>query len=792
MFRNFFKTTLRNLAKNKSYVVINVLGLSLSLACCIVGYINYKYAADFDSNHQYQDRIYKIQVNKSVQNRTVPYGITPLALGKAIRGQFTGVEEEVRVTRLGLVLKKDDQIFDENIAFADEAFFDMFTYPFKHGSREAFLDRSNIILSEETADKYFGDINPVGEFLTMIDDKGDRRTMRVGGVLEKIPNNTSITLDALTHFDNIEEIVNSKDREWKLFVAGTFIRTTDNQYPEHVVKELNDQYIQVQNEARDNWKVASYYLEPLTTLGKNAEDIRSNWLNEPPPPPAVFVPFIMAIFMLLIACFNFTNTSIAISSKRLKEIGVRKVMGGSRSQLIVQFMGENLVLCFLSLLVGLLVSYFLVPAYASMWPFLDFDLNLVDNYEIYVFLFILLFFTAIVAGAYPSLYVSAYRPVSILRGNQSLGKTGILSKALLAFQYTLTAIALIASLAFSENALYQRGLDVGFEKTNVISVRLETPSEYDKFRSAISSNPNIEAIAGTEEHIGRWNYTRTLHDGKQEIEANMMDMGVDYLGVMDLKMIEGRYFREDLREHDLRNSIVVNEMLVEEMGWEKPLGKTLRIDDSTRLEVIGVMKNFYMDGFWDPLEPLGIRPAKDKQMNFVVARVKPGKLTTTFNEMEKAWYEVEPDRPFNGDYQDEFIRDAERVNENIVTMFSFIGVLALLLSTIGLFTLVSLNILKRVKEIGVRKVLGATIPHILGIMNRQFVWIMMIAAILGSGLSFLAIDLLMASVFAYYKAISFFTLALPLSLLLFVAFSVSSGRIWSAAMRNPVDSLRYE
>lgn len=792
MLKNFFKTTFRNLWKNKSYVIINVLGLSLSLACCIVGYLNYKFAADFDDNHLNKERIYKIQVAKSVQDQMVPYGITPLPLGKNLADQLSEIQYSTRYTQIGIVMKKDNNVLEEGLGFGEEHFFDIFTFPFKYGSQEAFKDRGQIILSLETAEKLFGPGDPTGEMVTLIKNDGSQLTKLVGGVLEALPMNTSVQFSGLLPFEEYYAINGIEHNNWRSFVAATFIMTNTSNYPQEVTKALNDQYIQIQNEARDDWKVAEYTLEPLTTLAINGENLRSNWLYRAPPKPAVIVPYIMAILMLLIACFNFTNTSIAISSKRLKEIGIRKVMGGNRSQLIMQFMGENMILTLIALAFSVILAMYLVPAYSAMWDFIDLKLDFTANPELYLFLFGLLIFTSLIAGGYPSIYISAYQPVKILRGNLSLGGTSIFSKVLLACQYVLTAIALISSLAFSQNAKYQGQLDVGFEKSNILFVRVPSESTYDRLVQRIQQNPSIEKIAQTEEHIGMWNYSRTLKNADQELEAFMLDLGLDYPDVMELEMIAGRYFTEDLYEHDKKNSIIVNEKLVEDFGWDEPIGKMLQIDDSTRLQVVGVMKNFYMEGFWNPIEPYGFRPAHRERTNFAVIKVTPGTLIATNKEIENAWYEIEPNKPYPGRYQDEFVRDAEMVNGNIMVMFSFLGVLALILSSIGLFTLVSLNIIKRIKEIGVRKVLGATIAQIITKVNLQFVWILLISISLGSILSYLAIDALMGSIFAYYKTVSVFTISIPILTLLLVAFGTSVGRTLNAARKNPVESLRYE
>jgi len=791
MLRNFFKITIRNFVKNKSYVLINLVGLGLSLACCIVGYLNWKFAADYDQNHANHESIYKVHINKSVQDRDVPYGITPLPLGEVIKDKITGITHSSRYIENGLILKKELKVFNQGIAFAEDDFLEMFTFPMKYGNNSALLDRSKIILTTYTSDTYFGeDVDPTGEIIIEIAEDGTEFPMTVGGVFEPIPQNSSVRFRALTHFDNYLRIREVENTDWKQFVAATFIMT-DGGYPQNLLEDINSNYIEVQNKARDDFKIGSYYAVRLTNLGSVAESIRAIWLSLPPPPPAVIVPMIMAILMLFIACFNFTNTSIAISSKRLKEIGIRKVMGSDRKQLIFQFMGENLTLSFLSMIVALGVAYFLVPAYSAMWDFINLELDLVSDSEIYLFLGGLLVFTSIIAGGYPSLYISSYQPVNILRGSVSLGGTNWFSKTLLGLQYMLTIIALISALAFSNNAEYQNNMDLGFEKDNILGVRVENKSEYDKFSNLVRQMPEVAEMTGTTHHIGWWTYGRTLRSGEAEVEADMMNFSLDYQELMNLQIVDGRYFDSDLYDFDKENSIIFNQAMVKEFGWDEPLGKVVQIDDSTRLTVVGVMEDFYMYGFFDPVEPTAFRLADKEAMNFLVAKSEMDP-TEFYDKMEAKWYEVAPNTPFNADFMDEAMASTDLVNKNIMAMFQFLGLLALVLSSIGLYTLVSLNVIKRVKEIGVRKVLGATVNQIVVLMNKQFFWLLLIFAMVGAVLSYLAIDALMASIFAVYQAISVFTVLAPFIVLLGIAVTIASIRILRSATRNPVESLRYE
>jgi putative ABC transport system permease protein len=791
MLRNFFKITFRNFRKNKSYVFINLLGLGLSLACCIVGYLNWEFAAKYDQNHTNHERIYKVHSNKLVQNKNVPYGIAPLPLGEQIKGKIAGITHYSRFASDGLVLKKDLKVFNQQIGFVEDDFFEMFSFPFKYGNKEALLDRSKIVLSANAAEVYFGEVDPTGELISIIKEDGTPISMTIGGVLEEIPMNSSLHFRALTHWDNYLKIREIEQNDWTRFIAATFIMTESANYPQNLLDNINENYISIQNEARDDFQISSYYLEQLTVLGMNSMEIRSGWLSEPPPTPAVITPLIMAALMLLIACFNFTNTSIAISSKRLKEIGIRKVMGSNRKQLIFQFMGENLILSFGGLLVSLGIAYFLVPAYSAMWDFINIELNFFANPEIFFFLIGLLVFTSVVAGAYPSLYISSYQPVKILRGNLSMGGTNWFSKTLLGLQYLFTIIALIFSLAFGNNAKYQSNADVGFRKDNILAVRVETQSEYEKYFNLINQMPELEEVTGAIHHIGWWTYSRTLRSGEKEAEASMMDFSLGYKDMMDLNVLDGRYFEEDLAEFDRENSILVNESMVKEMNWDEPLGQVVQIDDSTRLSVVGVMKDFYMYGFFDPVQPSAFRLGAKDEMNFVV--IKSSLRNTELRDlMEEKWYDIAPNTPFNSQFQDESLAGTDYVNNNIEIMFRFLGVLALILSSIGLYTLVSLNVIKRIKEIGVRKVLGASVQQIVIMMNHQFFWLLLIFSTIGALGSYFLIDLLMASIFSVYQAASYFAVLVPLIGLLFVAVFIASIRIANSAVKNPVQSLRSE
>ena len=792
MIRNFLKLTFRNLQKNRTYVIINIIGMGLSLACCIVAYLNYDFAVSFDRNHEHINKIYKVHSNKEVQGDKIPHGITPIALAPSIEGESSAIKMLSRYANGGLIMQKGDNVLMKNFGFVDDDYLKMFSYPLKYGTAESLNEKGNVILSEKTASLYFDEENPVGKMIKLRNDDGkEDKSYMVSGILADIPQNTSMQFDGLLSFENYLTIYDTENVNWKWSVAGTFVYV-ENESNLPSISGLLQKYVSIQNTARPDWLISDFELIPLTTLGKVARDIRSNWMWSAPHPASVIAPPVMALLLLLIACFNFTNTSIAISSKRLKEIGVRKVMGSNRNQLIAQFMGENLVLCIVSLIVGLAIAVWLVPAYGAMWEGMTLEFNLLKNSELIFFLLGLLVFTALVAGAYPSIYISSYQPVNILRGSMKVGSSKRLSYSLLTAQYAFTVVALFASIAFSRNAVYQRSMDLGFDRQTILYTRVTEANEAKLLKSALVNNPKVLSVGIAGQHIGMWTYSRTLSQQEFELEADMMSFGENYFETMDVKLLKGRLFDKQNEEYDKQNSIIVNEKLVSEFGWEEPLGQRLSVNDSTKLTVVGVVKNFYYNGFWREIAPMGIRTANDDNLRFVVAKTNLSDVKEIKDFMESEMLAIAPDKPFNGDYQDQLLKESKSVNDNIVIIFSFLGILAIILSAIGLFTLVSLDVHKRIKEIGIRKVLGASIPSLIHLINKHFLIMLAIASVLGTLAAYFTIDGLISSIFTYYKEIDAITVALPIVVIFAISIFISSSRIFGSAKQNPVESLRYE
>ncbi|MBL7111262.1 MAG: FtsX-like permease family protein [Bacteroidales bacterium] len=790
MFRNYLVITLRNFKSNLLYVLINVLGLGLALAVCIVAYISNKYDADFDTFHEHAKQIYRIEVTRQIEDRSQAYGISPVSLAPLVKENIGGIQDVVRVVTSYLPVKLGENVFNKGIAYCDSAFFKMFTLDLVSGTSESFGDMNSIIISDEMGEIYFGNEDPVGEIISLVTNN-EERTYLVAGVFRKFPLNSSFTFDALLYIDNYFEIHQVDEHDWQTAIAGTFLLVPDrSQIP--VIEELLQEYITIQNEAQEQFRIERYYLAPFSDMAHRGGDLWSHWFRHSFHPAAVTAPPLMAIFILLLACFNFMNNAIAFSSKRLKEIGVRKVVGGNRRQIIWQFMGENMVLSLLAVVIGLIIGEYLVEIYSRMWIYMDVSLSFKSNPELLIFVILLFLIASLLAGAYPSFYISRFNPVFIFQDKLRIGGRNILSKILLTLQFIISANALISGVIFTENARFQDNLYLGYDKDNIIGVPVNDPSYFIAFRDAIKANPKIESVGESEEHIGRSNFSRPIDYKGIRRNIRALDIGYGYFNTMGLKLTDGREFPAELKSSDIENSVIVSKAFVEEFGMETVVGERIMMGDTMPLYIVGVVEDLYLYGFWSKKDPMLFRRGVDERMRTLAVRGAPENLGEINEYLEKTWKEIIPNQPYEGFFQDDLMDEARDVNRNIKNINIFLAFLAIIISAIGLYTLVSLSIIRRTKEIGIRKVNGAPIFRIAGIISREYMIILAIACILGSVSGYWVSVMLMDSIWDAFTDIRPFVYIFSNALILVVAIASIGWKVNQAARRNPVDSLRYE
>jgi ABC-type antimicrobial peptide transport system permease subunit len=790
MIKNYLLITVRNLFKNKLFIFINIFGMGIAIACCIVAYFNWEFDAEFDAHHNNRAKIYRVSSVREFEGQTRLYGYAPVPLGAAIKQNISDVDKVVRMMYSYSDFKVEDNVFHAGLDYVDPEFFEVFSFKFLAGNPADLKEKSKVFLSSEMAIKLFGSTDVVGKPLTQVLG-ADIKEFEVGGVFEKQPDNSSFSAYAYMHYDNfIDEHKDVREDSW--VERNTLFVMINNPARLQAAHDRLQTYLENNNRVRDDFQLKEYTLDPFVGMAQR-DQANDTWrsTNSASPRAAVVSPIIMAVLVLLIACFNMTNTAIAISSRRLKEIGIRKVMGSLRSQLFFQFIGETLFVCFIALLLGLLLGEVLLTSWNALWTDMQLTSHYIDNPGFLLFMIGVLIFTAFVAGSYPALYISHFEPVGILKGTLKFGGTNYFTRTLLVLQYAFSLIAIVFAIAFYENSKYQRDFDLGFNDEGIIIAYVGNRSEFDTYRNAIASNKDITSIAGSKHSIFSSRYNDPVKVESKQLEVDIIDVGDGYLETMGLHLVAGRDFEKD-SETDRRESVIVTESLAKTFDWEQPIGKEIIWRDTSKLYVVGVVKDVYTQGLWRELDPMMIRYTDPEQYSHVIVNGPVDKLIEINRAMETAWRNTFPNRLYNGRFLDQMMMEAVTVNDNIVKMFLFLGVVALLLSATGLFTLVSLNIIKKMKEIGVRKVLGASISNIIRIINTEFVIMLLISSIAGSVMSFYAVEALMDSIWDYYQPASGLTFIVSIMVLLGISAIVISSKVVGAARMNPVDTLRVE
>jgi putative ABC transport system permease protein len=793
MLKNYLLITVRSLLKNKLYIFINIIGMAIAIACCIVAYFNYDFNVTFDHNHLNRGTIYRVNSVREFQKELTSFGVVPVALGNAIRQNIADVDEVIRYGPNTGNFRIRDELFNTEYNDVDPNFFTVFTFDFLEGSGDL-SDKSKICISEELAVKYFGREKALGKPITQMLDSGKTREFTVAGVFKQPPTNSSFPSVAYMRYENafLGNDPEYNENSWR-YRNTTFVHLKNQSRLAAVESQLLP-YTENNNKIREDFIIKKFELDPLEGMAvrDGYAERPGTWTREGSPIAAVVGIGMMGIFVLLIACFNLTNTAVAISSRRLKEIGIRKVMGSSRKHLIFQFIGETTLICAAALLLGIVIGeYILVPAFNELWPEIKLIPHYFDRPNFLIFMVGTLLFTSLLAGSYPAFYVSRFQPINILKGKLRFGGTNYFTRFLLVLQFAISLIAIVCSFAFTDNAKYQREFDLGFDKAGLVFTYVNGRSEYETYRNELANNPNVISIAGSEHHLYSSAFNDPIKYGDKEIEADILNVGDGYLETVGLTLKEGRDFEKD-SETDRKESVIITEGLAKKLGLKDAIGAKITWLDTVQYYVVGVVKDIYNRGLWEEMEPVMLRYGPKDAITHILVKASTSNLKSVNQFMEQRWKEIFPNRMYVGRYMDEEMVEANTVNNNIVVMFVFLGAVALMLSATGLFTMVSLNIIKKMKEIGVRKVLGASVANISKVINKEFVIILILASALGSFLGWWMSGLLMNSIWDYYRTATFITLLVS-SLILFVVCALSIGyKVYSTARVNPANVLREE
>ncbi|GAB3758316.1 ABC transporter permease [Spirosoma pomorum] len=787
MLRNYLKIAWRNLIRNKAFSAINIIGLSLGMSCSLLIYLWVQDERAYDSFHKNRGRLYRIIVNSVEKDGSITNSFenSPGVLSGALKREIPEISHAVTVTwensdrlRVGTKAAK------EKGRIVGNDFFEMFSFPLLKGtSQTVFSAPNSLVISQRLARIYFGSANPVGQ-LIRFNDKDD---YVVSGVFANVPPNSSIKFDYLISFESFARrnpwIVDG----WDDFGPSTVVMLR----PDASLKKVNDKIRRFLTQHDKTVQEKTLALQPYED-----QYLYSHFENGIPVGGRIeYVRLfsVVALFILLIACINFVNLATARSAKRAKEIGVRKAIGAAKAYLVGQFVGESLCMTLLAAFLALLVAQLLLPAFNTVTgKALELPL---DNPAFFGILMALLGLTTLVAGVYPALFLASFDPVHVLKGSfQAKPTISLFRKGLVVFQFTLSLILIIGTLIVFRQINYIQTKNIGLSRDNVLYVKLdgELGKRYEFFKQVLLQSGTIQYVTtvntiptdvGDATSDVQW----TAKKPTDKFSIWLMGASYDFARTLDITLKEGREFSSAFTSDT--TGFLLNEAAAQQMHLSNPIGQSIHLWGKQGT-VIGLMKNFHQQSLHKPIEPLMVYFESQPRGNCVV-RIQDGKTQAALSVMKQAYQSINPTYPFTYEFADDAYRQQYKSETVIGKLVTYFASLAVLISCLGLLGLAAFTAEQRTKEIGVRKVLGASVASIVALLSQDFLKLVLIAIFLASPIAWYAMTQWLQA-FAYRVDIHWWVFALAGLLAVGIALLTVSFQSIRAALVNPVKSLRSE
>ncbi len=789
LFKNYLKLGFRSIQRNVLISSINIFGLAIAIGVGLTTFIFVDLQLNFDQFHSKRDRIYQIVNRVDDDGEDWLWSDSPVTLGPNLQRDHPSVEAFTRVEYVRGNVRYNDKVLDELIAFVDDTYFDIFDFDLLEGDKNALKRNEQIVLSYDVARKYFGDVSASGKELEIKFGNNQIRRYTVGAVLQDYPYNAGIQFGIHIPFDEMFEL-GFQDRNHALgtLIDGTFVLMREGQEINSIQASF-DGYREAHNGSDPEWKILSFEPMSLKDIPAQGYEIYSSIIPSSHPAGKIALS-VIAIFLLAMACFNFMNISITGVSKRLKEIGLRKVMGGVRKQIVYQFLIENLLQTLFALIVGTLISYFFfTPGFDILIPELDVQFRAYEWQNMAIVYVTLLVAVGLVSGAYPAIYVSRFEPINIIRGTNKLKGKNIFSKILLGFQFFLAFSTIVACFVFTDQSIYMKNKAWGYDPEDILFVSVRDQATFERLRNEFIDHEDVIAFAGSTGQVGWSNPKQSFEYLNNQFSMRVYGVTEGYTDVMGFKLKEGRFLTD--REQDQKSGILVNETFVKRMNWKSPIGETI-VHDGEKKTVIGVLEDFNHSDFFNDLDPVMIHGLEDREVRYFTMKVKKGKLVNIDGQLMAKWKEINPNdvyrRQFQSDVFDDFYQEM-RANISIVIVLSSV---AIILACLGLYGLISFHIQAKLKEFSVRKVLGAAPKALASIASKQYTWIILIAFAIGAPLGAMGILELIDGIFSDPKPVSVAPFIVALLLVVVTLALTVTGQVLKAINVNPANILRNE
>ncbi len=792
MFANYIKTAIRNLTRQKLYTAINLLGLAIGLAACllIIGYINNELS--FENCHQNKERIYRIDGMYSLGNAQVSMASIMPAVGSAVREAYPKIERAVRIRRLWTVPMEftDNGISEEREGLAAEPdLLRIFTLPLKEGNPQTALEAPfSVIISEELAKLHFGNQSALGRTIRARDEFD----FQITGVFKKIPANTQLRTDFVISYSTLEKIGMDTKSWTELFQDYTYVLLREGANPIEIEEKIPP--LLRQNLDEDKAKNYILQLQPLKRIY-----LHSNLSYELPPsgdPVYLYVFGCVAFLILLIACVNFINLSTARVSHRLREVGVRKVLGALRSQLVRQFLSESILLTVVAMVFGIALFEMAKPHLEAFIRH-QLEINILGDPVLLLAMFVMIVIVGVLSGSYPALVLARLQPFFILRG-EILGtrSRSFLRRILVAFQFVIAIALLCVTFAVYKQINFALTSDLGFDNRNILLIDAEegvSPEKQDLIKNEILRAGLASSVTVTDCAPGepRHNlYGLRPQDKLDEDPAFLHGMRVDpdYLSTFGIELVKGRNFSSE-SSADAGKSILVNQKAVEEFQMDQPIGFKFHSRDKA-YQVAGVVRDFHALPFHEQIMPMALFAATEKR-RVIAAKLPPDFTSETIVQTENIWNRIVPEVPFEYSFLEDVMSESYDNDRRLGMLFSTFSLLTVFVACLGLFGLSAFSAERRTKEIGIRKALGASVANMVRLLSKEIVILVMIAGAVAFPVAYLAIDRWLET-FAYRTDITLTLFLLSGLVVLIIALATVSYQSIKAALANPVDSLRYE
>lgn len=809
MLKNYFKIALRNISRNKLYSFINIFGLAVGITACVLIFLYVKDELSYDKHHPDHERVFRVNTYVKLSGQNDNFAINAMPTGPALKADFPQVEEFVRVENVpNQTVWVDHQMFTEkNVAFADSSLFSVFLFPLAYGDpATALKEPLSAVISEEKAEAYFGDASAaLGKML-----KFAARSYKVTGVMKKTTYRSHLPVDIYLSMTS-RPAPQLNHQQFLQLGTSLYIKlkegTTADEFESKLLPAFYNSRLKAWSEKNQFGGKITYRLQPVADIhfGNDLQYDMPGNVN----PSYIYIFSFVAVFILLIACINYMNLATARSAKRAKEVGLRKVVGATRKQLIGQFIGESILISFLSIVLALVLVEVLLPVFNSLTG-KDFTFVNILNGSFGLFLLAAVLFVGVFAGSYPAFYLSRFQPVEVLKGNGfNAGRSGNpgmltrlfspvnLRKALVIAQFVVSVVLIVSTIIVFSQLSFMKNKDLGFDKDQVMVITLPADSSVranlQTVRNEFLKDPAVKGMATSfyvpGEQTGRLLFLVEENGKMAEKAMNIMGIDYDFIKVMDIDMAKGRNFSKDFATDS--SAVIINEAAAKYLGWTDPIGKKVAPGDpENKLTVVGMVDDFNYASLHNPVEPL-IMFLSAEGNRMLSIKIAGGNISSTVSGIEKKWKAFDPRHPMEYFFLDENFNAKYKSEEKMLSVFGYFAALTILISCLGLFGLASFATEQRIKEIGIRKVLGASVANIVTMINKDFIILIIISFVFAFPVAWYFMDKWLQD-FYYRIGIGWMPFVAAALAALLVAITTISIQALKAAYSNPVKALKYE